>query len=91
MSEDRDPADSSSTARSGAGDRTEARPPGTPRWVLALGVIAVILIVVFVLAQLLLGVQHGPGMHGAAEPGEAKPVHALVAVGDTTHEQGADG
>jgi hypothetical protein len=35
----------------------------TPGWVIALGVIALILIVA-VVAQLVLGIQHGPGVHG---------------------------
>jgi hypothetical protein len=36
--------------------------PRTPRWVLAFGVVALILLIV-IAVQLLLGVQHGPGMH----------------------------
>jgi hypothetical protein len=43
--------------------RPGASPPGTPRWVLVLGVIAVILILAFVV-QLVLGGGHGPGIHG---------------------------
>jgi hypothetical protein len=37
--------------------------PATPRWVLVLGIISVILILAF-MVQLLLGGVHGPGMHG---------------------------
>jgi hypothetical protein len=37
--------------------------PPTPRWVIILGIVAIILIGA-VVAQLLLGIQHGPGMHG---------------------------
>ena len=38
-------------------------PPGVPGWVIAIGVIAVILIA-FVAVTFVLGIQHGPGMHG---------------------------
>jgi len=38
--------------------------PSTPRWVIALGILAVILIAA-VAAQLLLGLQHGPAIHGS--------------------------
>lgn len=37
--------------------------PRTPRWVIVLGVIALILILA-VVAQFVLGIQHGPSMHG---------------------------
>jgi hypothetical protein len=36
--------------------------PRTPRWVIVLGAIALILIVA-VVAQFALGIQHGPSMH----------------------------
>jgi hypothetical protein len=35
---------------------------GTPRWVKVFGIIALVLILVFVIS-LLAGVRHGPGMH----------------------------
>jgi hypothetical protein len=35
---------------------------GTPRWVKAFGIIALVLVVLFVIS-LLAGVRHGPGMH----------------------------
>jgi hypothetical protein len=38
--------------------------PRTPRWVIILGVIALILILA-VVAQFVLGIQHGPGLHGS--------------------------
>lgn len=38
--------------------------PRTPRWVIVLGIIAVILLLA-VAAQFVLGIQHGPGMHGS--------------------------
>lgn len=39
--------------------------PGTPRWVLVLGIIALVLIVAFVV-QAVLGGGHGPGMHASS-------------------------
>jgi uncharacterized cupredoxin-like copper-binding protein len=74
MADRRPPAESTS----GLGDDGRAEPdrqtaPGTPRWVLAFGVIALVLILV-VAVQLLLGVQHGPGMHApSADAGGATP------------------
>lgn len=43
--------------------RADASAPGTPRWVLVLGIVAVVLIVAFVV-QAVLGGGHGPQMHG---------------------------
>jgi hypothetical protein len=39
--------------------------PRTPRWVIALGIIAMVLILA-VAAQFVLGLQHEPGLHGGA-------------------------
>jgi hypothetical protein len=39
-------------------------PPRTPRWVIGLGIVALFLILA-VAVQFVLGVQHGPGTHGA--------------------------
>jgi hypothetical protein len=39
-----------------------ARPPGMPRWVKALLVLAALLLLALVVGALL-GVEHGPGMH----------------------------
>ena len=36
--------------------------PGTPRWVKAFGIIALVLVLLFAIS-LLAGVRHGPGMH----------------------------
>lgn len=52
-----------------ADDPTAAAPgresaPRTPRWVMVFGIIALILILA-VVAQFVLGIQHGPGMHGS--------------------------
>jgi hypothetical protein len=45
--------------------RPDSQPaPRTPRWVIVLGVIALILLLA-VAAQFVFGFQHGPGMHGA--------------------------
>jgi len=41
---------------------TRVKTPRTPRWVIVLGVIALLLIVA-VVAQFALGIQHGPSMH----------------------------
>lgn len=51
-----------------------ARAPGTPRWVQVFGIIALIL-VLLVAVQLLLGVQHGPGMHApSSDAGDRTPL-----------------
>jgi hypothetical protein len=42
----------------------EARPP-MPRWVKVFG-LAIVLLVLVLLAAQLLGIEHGPGLHGAA-------------------------
>jgi hypothetical protein len=41
----------------------EDQPPGMPRWVIALGMAVVFLVLIAGLAMLLLGVEHGPGRH----------------------------
>lgn len=47
------------------GIESEGEPaPRPPRWVVILGIIALILILA-VAAQFVLGIQHGPGLHGA--------------------------
>jgi len=43
---------------------SQPAPPRTPRWVIVLGVIALILVIA-VVAQFVFGFQHGPGMHGS--------------------------
>jgi hypothetical protein len=37
-------------------------PPSTPRWVKVFGIIALVLVLLFVIS-LLAGVRHGPGLH----------------------------
>lgn len=46
------------------GELDSGRPPALPRWVVALAVGALAVVVVLVLAMVLLGGEHGPGMHG---------------------------
>jgi len=41
---------------------SSSTPPRTPRWVKVFGIIALVVVVLFAIS-LLLGVQHGPGMH----------------------------
>lgn len=45
-------------------DRALQGHPGLPRWVKLLGLGAAVLVIVLVVAMLLAGGQHGPGMHG---------------------------
>jgi hypothetical protein len=46
------------------GDRSPDGPPGPPHWVTLLALGVVIAVVVLVLVLLLVGGEHGPGMHG---------------------------
>jgi hypothetical protein len=39
-------------------------PPGLPRWVKLLALGTVIVVAVLIVAMLLIGGDHGPGMHG---------------------------
>ena len=45
-------------------DRAPDGPPGLPQWVKLLALGAVIVVIVLVVAMLLVGGEHGPGMHG---------------------------
>ena len=45
-------------------DQAPAGHPGLPRWVKLLGVVAALVLVVLVVTMLLVGGQHGPGLHG---------------------------
>jgi uncharacterized cupredoxin-like copper-binding protein len=75
------PADTTRDVGEDGGAEPDRRTaPRTPRWVLAFGVIAVVLIVV-VAIQLLLGVQHGPGMH--APPADAGAATTTASGGAT--------
>ena len=44
---------------------TADRPPSTPRWVKAFGIIVLALVLLFV-ARVLVGGEHGPGRHAAS-------------------------
>ena len=46
------------------GDGAPDGPPGVPRWVKMLTVGALIVVVALVLAMVIAGGEHGPGMHG---------------------------
>lgn len=58
-----DPIQESDEAHPSHVDQSDESPPKTPAWVIVLGIVAAILILAFV-AQFVLGIQHGPGMHG---------------------------
>lgn len=45
-------------------DQVPAGPPGLPRWVTLLGIGAALVLVALVVTMLLVGGQHGPGLHG---------------------------
>jgi uncharacterized cupredoxin-like copper-binding protein len=87
------PADSGAGESPAPSDRHQAA-PGTPRWVWALGLVAAALIVIFIAAQLLFGVQHGPGLHGAAsDAGASTPsasTHPVSGVGGPAEATDAD-
>jgi hypothetical protein len=50
---------------------------GTPRWVKVFGIIALVLVLVFVIS-LLAGVRHGPGMHTPSGDAGGYPPHSRV-------------
>ena len=52
------------SARTPAERRSHDGPPRLPHWVKLLALGAVIAIVVLVAAMLIVGGEHGPGMHG---------------------------
>jgi hypothetical protein len=45
-------------------DRAPDGPPGLPRWVKLLALGVVMALIVLVIVMLLVGGEHGPGMHG---------------------------
>lgn len=45
----------------GVGNRSE--PPGMPRWVKIFGLIVLLVIAVLILVMVLVGGEHGPGLH----------------------------
>ena len=52
--------------------------PGTPRWVKVFGIIALVLVLLFVIS-LLAGFRHGPGLHTPSGRAGGSPRHASVA------------
>jgi uncharacterized cupredoxin-like copper-binding protein len=66
-----------------------ARPPGTPRWVKALGLALVAAIAVAIAAMVSSGGQHGPGMHTGSAPTAALP-SSTVAASDSAVGSPAD-
>jgi uncharacterized cupredoxin-like copper-binding protein len=68
VAEQRPPGTTSAGEHPAVADRRQSA-PATPRWVWAIGLVALVLIVILIAAQLLFGVQHEPGMHGAAGGG----------------------
>jgi hypothetical protein len=61
-------------ANSDAGNNTGAGPyreppAGTPRWVKVFGLIALVVLVLFVVVLLVGGGKHGPGRHSGPPPG----------------------
>jgi uncharacterized cupredoxin-like copper-binding protein len=62
-------------------DPAIARPPGTPRWVKALGLILVAVVAIAIGVMVISGGQHGPGMHTGSAPATALPSSAAAAGG----------
>ena len=50
---------------------------GTPRWVKVFGIIAIVLVLLFVIS-LLVGVRHGPGLHTPSGDAGSYTRHASV-------------
>jgi hypothetical protein len=59
---------------------------GTPRWVKVFGVIALVVIVLFVVVLLLRGGEHGPGRHSPGGGSDEPAVHTGPPAG-VTHTQ----
>jgi hypothetical protein len=53
-------------------------PPSTPRWVKVFGIIALVLVLLFVIS-LLAGVRHGPGLHTPSGDAGGYTRHSSVA------------
>ena len=45
-------------------DGTDDRPPGVPRWVKAMAIVAATLVVLVVVVMAVVGGEHGPSRHG---------------------------
>ena len=79
------PPDLDNSPADPANGRVGASAPGTPRWVLVLGIIAVVLIVAFVV-QAVFGGGHGPQMHAPSgdaggQAASSSPSHQTADVG----------
>jgi hypothetical protein len=59
---------------------------GTPRWVIVVGVIALVVIVLFVVVLLLRGGEHGPGRHSPEGGSDTSAGHTGPPAG-VTHMQ----
>lgn len=42
----------------------DASPPGVPRWVKVSGLIVVLVVLLAIAASWIVGLEHGPGLHG---------------------------
>lgn len=66
---------------SGPGPGNRSVPPGMPRWVKIFGLIALLVIAVLILVMLLVGGEHGPGLHAPSGDSSAAPLaHGWLAV-----------
>lgn len=76
-----EPSQEARTPRGGPGASSgDVARPGTPRWVKALAIIGIVLVLLFIAVQLATGGDHGPGRHpslGTTSPisstGAARP------------------
>ena len=64
-----DPSHSPGTGNDIGGGPYREPPPGTPRWVKVFGLIALVVLVLFVVVLLIGGGEHGPGRHSGPPPG----------------------
>ncbi len=55
-------------------------PPGIPGWVKLSGLIVVVLILLAITASFILGIEHGPGLHGSVD---VRPDSAVEEVYET--------
>ncbi len=77
-------------SNSDIGDDTEVspiedRPPGIPRWVMVSGIIVISLVLLFVLLEIIIGGDHGPGRHTPGKHGSR-----VEPAGQIEHEASGD-
>jgi hypothetical protein len=65
----------------GSGERPKPRPPGTPRWVIGLGIGAIAVLLLVVIVMILGGGDHGPGRHTGWGRGVAQQSPNQLTVG----------